>query len=175
MTLSLRRTLQAATRTATIALAGTVLLACGGDDADPTPTPDAGVDTGVDVAPDSVENDAAAEEVTPTIPTLAELSAAVFTPSCATAGCHASRFTQGNLILEAGDALLERLLADSTIGMPHITPGDPDNSYLFLKVTGEFLDVGGAGTRMPSGRPLSASQTELLRQWILAGPELAGR
>lgn len=179
MTLSLHVTLRNSVRTAAVVLAGALLLGCGGDEeADPDTATDTGADLGVDTAPEpdaDAGSDATPEPDAPTTPTLAEVSSTIFTPTCATVGCHGTTFPQGGLVLTDGNDLLDRLLADSTIGMPQITPGDPANSYLFLKVTGEFLDVGGSGTRMPSGAPLSESQTDLLRRWILEGPELADR
>ena len=51
--------------------------------------------------------------------------------------------------------------------LDRIEPGDPANSYLFRKVSGEG-DI--SGSPMPLGsQPLSSEQIELLRAWILAG------
>jgi hypothetical protein len=66
---------------------------------------------------------------------------------------------------------------DSIVNVPapqapavnYVTPGDPDNSYLYLKLTGEQLSVGGSGTRMPQGGMLTDDQIDLVRYWILGG------
>lgn len=58
-----------------------------------------------------------------------------------------------------------------------IEPGDPDNSYLWLKITGEQLSVtGGLGVVMPDKRPeeseamtLTQEELDTLEQWILDG------
>jgi hypothetical protein len=46
-------------------------------------------------------------------------------------------------------------------------PGNPDQSYLYKKITGA-PDI--VGSRMPlAGGPLSAADIDLVRQWIQAG------
>ena len=55
----------------------------------------------------------------------------------------------------------------STIGMPHITAGDRARSYLYHKMAGTQLDVGGGGSIMPIGRtPTSPEDLESLGLWI---------
>ena len=55
----------------------------------------------------------------------------------------------------------------STIGLPHITAGDRARSYLYHKMAGTQLDVGGGGSIMPIGRtPTSPEDLESLGLWI---------
>jgi hypothetical protein len=54
-------------------------------------------------------------------------------------------------------------------GLPIVTPGDPEESYLWLKVEGRQDEVGGAGSAMPLGRALSDADAETLENWILNG------
>ncbi|MCA9653707.1 MAG: hypothetical protein KC501_27560 [Myxococcales bacterium] len=87
-------------------------------------------------------------------------------------GCHNEQDPQGGLTL-LGDGVYERLLEPSVqlADMPLITPGDPDNSYLYLKLIGDERIV---GTRMPYN-PLtgegSLAQAELadIETWIING------
>jgi hypothetical protein len=50
--------------------------------------------------------------------------------------------------------------------LKHIDPGNPEGSYLFLKVRG---DDGIAGSRMPPPSPLSEEEIEKIRAWIAVG------
>lgn len=66
---------------------------------------------------------------------------------------------------------------DSIVNVPapqapdvsYVTPGDPDDSYLYLKLLGEQATVGGSGSRMPQGGVLPDDQLDLVRYWILGG------
>ena len=50
-----------------------------------------------------------------------------------------------------------------------IAPGDPDNSYLVLKVQGS---AGISGVQMPaSGAHLTQTEIDLLRGWVVAGAQ----
>lgn len=104
-------------------------------------------------------------------PTLTELQAEIFTPSCAKSGCHAGAAPAQGMDLSEGATFA------STVDMPsaevpsldRIEPGDPDQSYLVRKVEGT-ASVGG---RMPLDGPpfLSAEQIQRIRDWISAGAE----
>jgi hypothetical protein len=50
-----------------------------------------------------------------------------------------------------------------------VAPGDLEASYLWHKLEGTHLDVGGMGTAMPPTTPLQAADRELVRAWILQG------
>ena len=50
-----------------------------------------------------------------------------------------------------------------------VKPGSTQESYLWHKVNGTFLDVGGSGMIMPSTIPLNETEKKIFEQWILAG------
>jgi hypothetical protein len=87
-------------------------------------------------------------------------------------GCHIGDTPQGDLAL-VGDGVYERLLGPSSQvpGLDLIEPGDPDNSYLYLKLVGDDRIE---GARMPYN-PLTGegelSESELgdILTWISAG------
>ncbi|HEX7037173.1 MAG TPA: CHRD domain-containing protein [Pseudomonadales bacterium] len=104
-------------------------------------------------------------------PTLSELQAEIFTPSCAKSGCHAGSAPAQGMDLSEGATFA------STVNVPslevpeldRVEPRDPDQSYLVRKVEGT-ASVGG---RMPLDGPpfLSESQIQQIRDWISAGAE----
>jgi hypothetical protein len=52
----------------------------------------------------------------------------------------------------------------------NVTPGDPDESYPFAKLTGTQSKVGGRGDSMPAGQGrLPPNEIELIRAWIQDG------
>lgn len=157
-----------------IMLVACFLLACGGDDDNgllpgpggstgvTQPTPDSG-DVRDDVEGDVLEDadDAAGSSA----PTLDEVHGAIF-EDCVV--CHSVEPPD----LRLDDGLRSRLLGPSLQlpSMAFIVPGDRDASYLWHKVSGTHIDVGGMGSRMPSvGLLLDAEQMDLLRAWIDAG------
>ena len=90
--------------------------------------------------------------------------------------CHdsaANEALNGNLSLLVDEAYANIVNVKSLEAMStnFITPGDPAASYLYLKLTGEFLDVeGGAPDAMPlGGAMLAADKLKLVEDWILAG------
>lgn len=100
--------------------------------------------------------------------TLTRVQTEVFTPSCATLGCHDLVGQQAQLVLTEARAY------DATVGQPstqmpslmRVAPGDPDSSYLLRKLTG----AGITGSRMPFGAPpLDDAKIRLVRDWIRRG------
>lgn len=56
---------------------------------------------------------------------------------------------------------------ESTGGLNYVTPGKPEESYLFRKIN---CDLPGVGARMPDGFPaLSVDQQATIYDWIAAG------
>jgi PKD repeat protein len=93
----------------------------------------------------------------------------IFTPSCAFSGCHGGASPAEGLNLEAGEAFTEIVNEESSQrpSLDLIEPSEPDNSYLYLKVTG---DPSISGSRMPrGGSALSQQLLDLLRDWIERG------
>lgn len=92
----------------------------------------------------------------------------VFTPNCATAGCHAGASAPQGLQLDAQNsfALLVGVASSEVPTILRVAPGDPNNSYLIQKLEG----TAAAGGQMPLGRPpLPQSTIDVVRQWIIDG------
>jgi hypothetical protein len=50
-----------------------------------------------------------------------------------------------------------------------VAAGDSAGSYLWHKLDGTYMDVGGTGSPMPIGTPLTADELELIKLWIDGG------
>jgi hypothetical protein len=91
----------------------------------------------------------------------------ILSTRCATPGCH------GSMAPAAGLDLTEDVARDNLFGMstqnpdlPLVTPGNPTNSYLMTKLTGD----GFAGQRMPLGAAaLAQNELDIVRLWISYG------
>ncbi len=87
--------------------------------------------------------------------------------------CHMGSEPDGEMSLHP-DMAPETLIGVPARGLPsmnRIEPGDPDQSYLWHKLNGTHLMVGGDGIRMPPmppGRPLDAETMALIEGWILS-------
>lgn len=96
--------------------------------------------------------------------------APIFAESCAT--CHLTGQEAGNMTLVPAKAIAN-LVAIPVKEAPNqirVVPGDPDKSYLVMKLEGTHLDHGGSGVRMPLGAPpLAADKIAKIRQWIAEG------
>jgi hypothetical protein len=102
--------------------------------------------------------------------TLADVQAQVFTPHCLSVGCHTAAKPDGNMVLEAGSAFAALVdvpafnFAAMNAGLVRVSPGDPDASFLLIKLTGPTIPQ---GSLMPMGQPpLSAELIALVRAWI---------
>ena len=100
--------------------------------------------------------------------TFTRVQTEIFTPTCALVGCHDPLGQQSQMVLSAGRAYAQTVNVAS-VEMPavmRIRPNDPDNSYLYRKITGANI----TGDRMPQGRtPLTDTQIKLVRDWIRRG------
>lgn len=100
--------------------------------------------------------------------TLTRIQAEIFTPTCATSGCHSGSNPPDGLLLTAGNAYanIVDVTAVQNPGLKRIEPGDPDNSYLVRKIQG----TGIVANRMPLGSaPLTDAEINLVRAWVLDG------
>ena len=100
--------------------------------------------------------------------TFTRVQTEVFTPSCASIGCHDPLGQQSQLVLSAGRAYAQTVNVASVEipSLMRVRPGDPDNSYLYRKIIGANI----TGDRMPQGRaPLTEAQISLVRDWIRRG------
>jgi hypothetical protein len=100
-------------------------------------------------------------------PSFSAIQANVFTPDCATSGCHAGGGAAAGLNLEAANsyAMLVGIQSGQDAGLQRVEAGDPDNSYLIQKLEG----TASAGQQMPPGAPLPQAEIDVIRQWISDG------
>ncbi len=118
---------------------------------------------------DTATTGATATTGEPAAPTFTNVQA-IFTAACS---CHLGPAGAGNgmLSLAMADAYAN-IFNKKSVGlatMNLVTPMDPSTSYLYLKLTGEFMAAGGKGDKMPLGPALSADQLMLIEEWINAG------
>lgn len=108
--------------------------------------------------------------VDPAGPSLVEVQESVFDASCAFTGCHAGDDPAGELSLERGVAY------QNTVDVPsaqvpsllRVEPGNADDSYLFIKITGDDR-IAENTFRMPIGGELTDDQIQLVEDWVDAG------
>jgi len=91
----------------------------------------------------------------------------VFAISCAFSGCHSGGDPAAGLSLE-GDfaARIVGVASEQRSDFLLVAPGNPDESYLLLKVRGDDEII---SQQMPPGNPLPAEQVEIIRAWIASG------
>jgi len=91
---------------------------------------------------------------------------------CAT--CHLMGTEAGKMALHPG-AAYANLVNIPSVEAPNllrVQPGQPESSYLLLKLEGTHLDAGGSGVRMPfDAPPLDDHTLAKFRAWIAAGAE----
>ena len=98
----------------------------------------------------------------------------IFDPNCLSSGCHNSISQAGGLVLEAGVSYTNLVnvasmnMAAHDQGLLRVTPFDPQNSFLFIKITNPDT-AAGEGNRMPLTGSLSPAQIEQVQAWIAAG------
>ena len=101
-------------------------------------------------------------------PNFSEIQAGLFTPSCATSGCHAGANPAANLNLEAANsyAMLVGIASSQQAGLQRVNPGNPVLSYLVQKLEGA---AGITGGQMPPGGAIPQPDIDVVRQWITDG------
>ena len=136
--------------------------------------PDPGEDTdnqpdGGDLLQDGGDN---GDEEAPAA-TLREIQSQIFKPNCATEEGHVIGIAPHGLMLSEGfsHGLLVDVQADENEEMVRVVPGDPENSYLMVKLSAD--DPRNLKRRMPRDGPpfLSEEEIEMIRSWIAAGAE----
>ena len=102
--------------------------------------------------------------------TFSQIQQEIFTPTCAKAGCHAAATASEGLVLDAGQSygLLVGHPASEQGSLARVEPGNPERSYLILKLKG---DPSISGLRMPRDGPpfLTPAQIDGIAGWIRAG------
>ena len=104
--------------------------------------------------------------VTPVMlePNLPSIQALVFTPTCATAGCHSGGMPAGTLDLTDGNSYASLVDVPSAgSALDRVEPGLPDDSYLIEK-----LETVGVGVMPPTGN-LPQADINVIRLWITNG------
>jgi mono/diheme cytochrome c family protein len=90
--------------------------------------------------------------------------------NCAT--CHLTGEEAGGMSL-VGDAAIGFLVGTPSQEAPaliRVVAGNPDKSYLVMKLEGTHISHGGSGAQMPFGAPpLAPEQIAKVRQWIAEG------
>ena len=100
--------------------------------------------------------------------TLAQVSE-VFAVSCTLSGCHSGGEPAADMSLEGDFAA--RIIGVASGQRPDlklVDPGNPDDSYLLIKVRGDDEIV---SQQMPPDKTLPAEQVEIIRAWIASGAE----
>jgi mono/diheme cytochrome c family protein len=99
-----------------------------------------------------------------------EKIAPLFRSKCAT--CHLTGTEAGNIQLTPDQAIaaIVDVAAQEAPRYKRVVPGDPDSSYLVMKIAGTHIENGGSGATMPfAAPPLSAQEIADIRQWIKEG------
>ena len=79
---------------------------------------------------------------------------------------------QLNLSAALAHAQLVNIAAQQLNSMKRVTPNNTAQSYLFHKVQGDQVTVGGSGGQMPAGQPqLTAGQRNDIQTWINTGAQ----
>jgi hypothetical protein len=130
-------------------------------------------DDSIPPVPECVDHD---PSVMPSLaPTLSNVAAAVFQPSCMFSACHGSAGQAAGLDLQS-PTLLTELLDHQVVGNPGaslIEPGDPDSSWLYQVMANcePQADGGSVVSHMPRNAPflLNDDAVALVREWIAGG------
>jgi hypothetical protein len=112
----------------------------------------------------------AASTPPPAAPTLTQLKSSAFTVC---GGCHTGGGTSLPASMDLTPANIYASIVNVTSveqsGLKRIKPGDPDNSYVVLKLEGA---AGISGVRMPFGGPyLDQATIDQVRAWVTAGAQ----
>jgi len=86
--------------------------------------------------------------------------------------CHMTGEEAGNMSLVPDNAIasLVGVRSVEAHARTRVVPGDPDASYLVMKLEGTHMAHEGAGARMPfGGTPLPPEEIAKVRQWIAEG------
>jgi hypothetical protein len=101
-----------------------------------------------------------------------EIQANIFTPSCATSGCHCDGNQAAGLSLASADTSFLKLVGqfsnqNGQANVMLVAPTDSDGSYIIRKMEGA---AGITGSRMPVGAvAIPQSDIDQIRLWITNG------
>ena len=96
---------------------------------------------------------------------------AIFNLNCVI--CHQGTRASGDLNLEPNAAYHNIVNIDSMqSSMKLVSPSNSENSYLWHKLDGTHVDVGGSGVQMPyNSPPLTQHKLDMIRKWIDEGAQ----
>ena len=80
--------------------------------------------------------------------------------------CHIGGSQGGGLALDDGHNALVGVPSDQVPSMSLVEPGSRDDSYLWRKLQGTYMELGGIGDSMPITGELSEGQMEQIGSWI---------
>ncbi len=101
-------------------------------------------------------------------PNFSEIQSSVFTPTCATVGCHQGAGAPQGLRLDAINSygLLVNVASSEVPTVLRVMPNNPGDSYLIRKLEG----TASVGERMPFNQAaLPQADIDVIRQWITDG------
>ena len=87
---------------------------------------------------------------------------AIWSQRCS--GCHTDGGAQAGLSLDAGESVLVGVASTQAPELALVSYGDPEGSYLWLKITDGPEIV---GSRMPQGAALSDGEIGTVTNWIV--------
>ncbi len=89
------------------------------------------------------------------------------------AACHeAGGSGAGSLLMDGDD--YDALVGVAALGLPTmdlVAPGDRLTSYVWHKLSGTQMEVGGAGSKMPLGMAMTQEELDTIGQWIDEGAQ----
>jgi len=89
---------------------------------------------------------------------------------CGRAGCHGVPSGNGLEFPDPDRGYMNIINVPGKDGIEFIVPGEPENSYMWHKLAGTHLLIGGTGSQMPgSGESLCPQDFALFYRWILEG------
>jgi len=107
-------------------------------------------------------------------PSFGSIQTAIFNVSCSTRSCHGSPSFKAGLNLEEGSAyddlvgVVPETVSARNRGMKLVDPGNPDNSFLVLKLAGPLQPDDG-GLMPQRNAALPAQAVAAIREWIKQG------
>jgi hypothetical protein len=104
--------------------------------------------------------------------TVLDVQAQVFSQRCALAGCHVGTTAPFGLDLSSAGTSSTNLVGVASAESPshlRVEPGDPGDSYLYMKLTADPRILG--DPMPPTGSSLGSGDLALIEDWIEGGAD----